>query len=380
METTERMLETSALMQAAGNSGAAMNYMSVAAYFLHLQRHLHQAWQLLERAIEFASQPGVPPSALVDLPRAWQAELLREWNQLDSALELARQGLQLAGQVGYTLYLDEIYMELMRIHLARGELTAAKEALQQVLQLPLLQDNPFYCAWITSVDQVRLWLANSELEQAIGWTQTLEQREPLTSPFAHERQEVARVRVLLAQARAQEALECLEPLLVHAQTVGRWYHVVEMLVLQALGYQMRREETQALKTLIRAVRLAEPEGYIRSFVNEGAPMAALLATLRERERKHGPTPYLDRVLAAFAQEEAIQATQPLPPDRISPREREVLHLLAQGHSNQEIAEALVVTVETVKRHVSSLLAKLGVDNRTQAAMRARSLGLLSDEP
>ena len=133
---------------------------------------------------------------------------------------------------------------------------------------------------------------------------------------------------------------------------------------------------------MRAVRLAEPEGYIRSFVDEGAPVAGLLATLRERERKQGPTPYLDRVLAAFAQEEgAIQATAASPLlDRISPREREVLHLLVQGCSNQEIAEALVVTVETVKRHVSSLLEKLAVDNRTQAAMRARSLGLLSEEP
>ena len=110
-------------------------------------------------------------------------------------------------------------------------------------------------------------------------------------------------------------------------------------------------------------------------------MAALLATLRERERKHGPTPYLDSLLAAFAQEDmAAQAAPPAMPNRISPREREVLRLLAQGCSNQEIAEALVVTVETVKRHVSSLLAKLGVDNRTQAAMRARSLGLFSDEP
>jgi len=157
--------------------------------------------------------------------------------------------------------------------------------------------------------------------------------------------------------------------------------VIELLILQALARHMRREEQAAISALAQAVRLAEPEGYIRSFVNEGAPMAALLATLREREQKQGPTPYLDSLLAAFAQEEgAVQPRQPLLPDRISPREREVLQLLAQGASNQEIAEALVVTVETVKRHVSSLLAKLGVDNRTQAALRAHTLGLLSDKP
>jgi len=116
---------------------------------------------------------------------------------------------------------------------------------------------------------------------------------------------------------------------------------------------------------------------MRTFIDEGAPMATLLAELREWERKHGSTPYLDRLLTAFAQEEgAIQVTQPTVPDRISPREREVLALLAQGQSNQEIADALVVTVETVKCHVSSLLSKLGVENLTQAAMRARTLGFI----
>ena len=188
------------------------------------------------------------------------------------------------------------------------------------------------------------------------------------------------MRLRLVQGKPQEALTLLAPMLEEAMNRQGGKLVIELLILQALAQQTLREEQAAINTLAQAVNLAEPEGYIRSFVDEGAPMAALLATLRERERKHGPTPYLDSVLAAFAQEGgAVQATQPRLPDRISPREREVLHLLAQGCSNQEIAEDLVVTVETVKRHVSSLLSKLGVDNRTQAAMRARSLGLLSNE-
>ena len=102
---------------------------------------------------------------------------------------------------------------------------------------------------------------------------------------------------------------------------------------------------------------------------------------RENEKLLDNQHYLDRVLAPFAQKDAaVQATQPLLPERISPREREVLHLLAQGRSNQEIANALVISVETVKGHVSSLLAKLEVDNRTQVVIRARSLRLLSDRP
>ncbi len=107
-------------------------------------------------------------------------------------------------------------------------------------------------------------------------------------------------------------------------------------------------------------------------------MAALLATLREQERKRGPTPYLDRVLAAFAPQTGAdhRAAQYALPDPLSTREQEVLHLLASGASNQEIAERLVITLDTVKRHMSNILSKLGASNRTQAVTRARSLGML----
>lgn len=107
-------------------------------------------------------------------------------------------------------------------------------------------------------------------------------------------------------------------------------------------------------------------------------MATLLATLRERERKRGPTLYLDSVLAAFTAQRGAdyRTAQHSLPDPLSTREQEVLHLLAGGASNQEIAERLVITLDTVKRHVSNILSKLGASNRTQAVTRARSLGLL----
>ena len=161
--------------------------------------------------------------------------------------------------------------------------------------------------------------------------------------------------------------------------------MIEIRLLQALAYQMHRQETQALNALSEAVRLAEPEGYIRRFVDEGAPMEALLYRLRRRDRKHGPTPYLDTLLAAFQQEkmEHLQATartkaQPLS-DPLSQRELEVLQLLASGVSNQEIAQELVIAYDTVKRHVSHIFAKLGVQNRVQAVRQAQELGLLDGE-
>jgi LuxR family maltose regulon positive regulatory protein len=139
--------------------------------------------------------------------------------------------------------------------------------------------------------------------------------------------------------------------------------------------------------MAQALSIGEPEGYIRRFVDEGPLMATLLSKLRNQERKKGPTPYLDMLLAAFSPERKAGqfgktgedvSTHPLL-DPLSERELEVLHLLARGASNLEIAEELVVAVNTVKHHVSMILSKLRASNRTQAVAQARSLGLLPDE-
>ena len=114
-------------------------------------------------------------------------------------------------------------------------------------------------------------------------------------------------RILLATAQPAGALQRLEPVLQRATAGKRWGHVIEIRLLQALAYQMLQEETQALDALSEAVRLAEPEGYIRSFVDEGAPMAALLSKLRDEQCKQGPTPYLDGLLAAFPK--PVQSTE-----------------------------------------------------------------------
>ncbi len=295
----------------------------------------------------------------------------------------------------------------MRIHLSRGDIEAASKALQQVAQAPLTVDNLYYRALTISVEQARLWLATGDLERATRWAQELEHRERPLSSFAREREEVARARILLAQAgrvpiyraRATEALDVLASLLLNAQTTERWDNVIEMLLLQALAYQMGHQETQALTVLAQAVRLAEPEGYVRRFVDEGALMAALLSKLQKQQRKQGPTPYLDSLLVVFSSDGRVREPGNPDPGRmslpakttehvqqqslldpLSERKLDVLRLLARGASNQEIAEVLVVALSTVKHHVSTILSKLGASNRTQAVAQARSLGLLPDEP
>ena len=203
-----------------------------------------------------------------------------------------------------------------------------------------------------------------------------EKRHP--APLARELEDMALVRIVLAQHRNAEALVRLVPLLEAATKQERWGNVIELLLLQTLAYLGHQGEKAALTALTQAVHLAEPEGYIRCFADEGVPMADLLSELRDRQRRQGPTPYLDKVLAAFAQQTGAdqRTAQQTLPEPLSTREQEVLHLLAGGASNQEIAETLVITLDTVKRHVSNILSKLGASNRTQAVTRARSLGML----
>ncbi len=389
----------STLMQAADNVGAAVSFLCMTASLLHLQGQLHAAWQTYQDAIALGRGPENVPFVAVGLAYAYQADLLREWNRLDEALEFALRGLHLAEQGGYNIvYLGRGYQALVRTYLSQGELEAAQATLQEMLQLPLLAQNPYQQATLASVEQVRLWVAGGKGERAVHWAMGLNHRERTRAPLASEREEVALVRACLLQEQSAEALTRLERVLERATAQQRWSQVIEARLLQALAYQVNQQEHEALSALASAVRLAEPEGYIRSFLDEGTPMETLLSSLRAQEQKQGPTPYLDTVLASFSSlsfrkekphpELHTSTSSPRLPheqaylllDPLSEREQEVLRLLAQGASNQEIAEQLVVTAATIKFHVSNILSKLQARNRTQAVARARSLGLLSAEP
>ena len=407
-------LQASSLAQVAGKPALAISVLGTTVLSMLGTGRLHEAQQLAQQAILLGkTQSGDVLFPEVGWPALLQADILREWNDLSAALELAEEARSLCEQT--TSLTSLVYLLCrcsvrLRIALSSGNLGTARLALRQFEHIGSRMNRPTYLyfrSFFTTVDQVRLWLACGELDRATRWAQA-EEREWYGTPFAHEREEVARARISLAKKQPTAALQRLEPVLIRASTGQRWGHVIEMRLLQAQAYQMRQQETQALNALSQALRLAEPEGYIRSFVDEGPEMAALLSRLRARQSKYGPTPYMDTVIATFSQESTRHEPRPVDTviaaspqestqheprsslieqqakvqlllDPLTQREREVLEHLAQGASNQQIAYELVIAIDTVKRHVSQILAKLDVQNRVQAVLRAQDLGLLSQE-
>ncbi len=155
--------------------------------------------------------------------------------------------------------------------------------------------------------------------------------------------------------------------------MGRTGSVIEILVLRAIAFQGKRDVAQALSFLERAMALAEPEGYVRVFLDEGEPMARLL---HQAQAHHLETAHLPQLLSALPRTSDTAAPTPQPLlEPLSARELEVLKLIAAGHSNEEIAAKLIISVKTAKRHISNIYGKLGVKSRTQAVALARELKL-----
>jgi LuxR family transcriptional regulator, maltose regulon positive regulatory protein len=166
------------------------------------------------------------------------------------------------------------------------------------------------------------------------------------------------------------------------EAAGRTGKLIEILTLQAVALWERNRREQAVGSLTRALALAEPEGYVRTLVDEGAKVGELLSAILEaRQRGHPdatrtPARYLTKLLAIHAQESATPGAGERLSEPLSERELEVLALVASGKSNLEIASSLFVSLSTVKTHINNLYRKLGARSRTQAIARARDLDLI----
>ncbi len=309
-------------------------------------------------------------------------DLLREWNELDAAERHLVDGMDLVKGT-LPVFADEVtlgYIALARLQQARGEYSRALATLDAFMDLA--RQRHFVPQLLARGRAVRaqVELAQANLAAAIRWADESGLSladEDLSYPL--EQEYLALARVCIAQGRddparpfLQEALGLLDRLLQDAEAKARLGSALEILVLRALALQAHGDRIGALTTLEHALTRAEPEGYIRLFVDEGVPMRTLL------RQAHGIVPdYVATLLAVFGEQHvsAVPAGSMLA-EPLTEREREVLGLLSTGASNREIARRLVVSLGTVKKHVSNICGKLGVQSRMQAIARARALQLV----
>jgi LuxR family maltose regulon positive regulatory protein len=352
-------------------------------------RRLHRAVDLYRQALRLAEQRPFPAAGLAHVG---MGELLYEWNDLDGAMHHLTEGIELGERSGSTDIVFPGHALLARVKWARGDLDGAVRMIREDEWSAHSMNLSSRALNRIAAHGARLRLAQGDVSAAARLLEEhgigVDNHVNHLSIFEH----VMLARVLIAQNENDVALGLLERLLGVAEATRSMGSAIETLAVLALAAGAQGDEAQAIAALERALSLAEPEGYVRTFVDEGEPMAVLLQNaLRARrgERfislQNASPEYAVALLTAFrrssgsraltTETDLLQVVHPLP-DPLSERELEVLRLVAAGKSNREISRQLFVTVDTVKKHLTHIFGKLGVRSRTQAAARARELRLI----
>lgn len=361
--------ESIRLCRVAGNVDGLLFAAARLLEVLSLSGQLRRAETVFEQVLEYAGERTGPDMGLVYIGIG---EVYRELNRLERARSYLEQGLEMcrpfeAWRAGVTAGV----ISLARVLAAAGQPGAALQALQE------LEDQPSPAA---AREHARLRLAGGDLEAAGRWARRSGLSATGEADYAREADHLTLARVLIARGDLDGATALLARLSQAAEAGGRMGRVIEIQLLLALAGQAGGDAARALAALEQALSLAEPEGYVRIFVDAGEPLAQLLRQAAAR----GIAPaYAGRLLAAFQAEEkrsaAPPAPSPAPPPLLDPlteRELETLKFLATDLSVPEIAAEMVVAVSTLRTHIKRIYSKLDVHSRIEAIHRAQELKLL----
>jgi LuxR family transcriptional regulator, maltose regulon positive regulatory protein len=356
------------------SAGRSLNYPSMTmtatytlAQMLRIQGRLHQSAQVLHDALVFAKAHRQARLSYCGILHIGLAETLYEWNALNDVEAELQTGVDLCRQGGMSVLVELGLLNQVQLKYARGDRSGA---------LQILDENQAnWHAYRENVELLRLrWRAEQgELSGLADWVGRVDLSVGKKVGVSRFFQLSYAVFFLSLLDRNQEAMEILECLQRAAQAAGLSGWLVSVLVLQSVVWGKLHNEARALDCLRQALDLAQPEGYVRVFLNRGQPVHELL---RLYQKRNGGSEFLSRLLAAFDQRSTGQPEAALKQGVLSKREVELLRLVAAGCSNKEIACQLVISVGTVKRHVINIFNKLDVKNRTEAVARARELKLL----
>ena len=355
--------EVISISQASGNSMVTLAATTCLGQIQEAENQLYLAAESYRHVLQLVGDPPWPATceAYLGLARVYY-----QWNDLDAAEQHGQQSFQLAMQMVSVDTPAACGVLLARLKLARGDVASATALLAKAEQFAR-QHNFVHWMPEVAVIQVLIFLHQGNLAAAAHLAQMHEL--PLS-----------RARVHLAQGDTSAALAVLEAWRDQMEAKGLQDERLKVMVLQAVALQAHGEKDQAVQVLCDALALAAPGGFIRLFVDEGPPMAHLLSAAAARGMMPDYTRQLLAALEADAQKH--ENTFSLPPpaqpliEPLSPRELEILHLMAAGLSNQEMCERLFLALSTVKGHNRNIFGKLQVQRRTEAVARARELGLL----
>ncbi len=353
------------------------------------QGRLRKARSIYERGLQLATKQGGPALRGAADMHVGMSEIYREWNDLPAAMRRLLQSQELGALNGLPKNPYRWRVAMARIREALGDLDGALDLYDEAEPLYLSDFSPNVRplpAW-----KARIWIKQGDWEQALDWAR--ERKLPIDEEpsYLREFEQITFARILLSQAQRDaadrslhEAMGFLARLLEAAEAGGRMGSVVEILILQAIARQMQDDIRTALAALERALKLAEPEGYVRMFVDEGAALAALL---RKAATARIMPDYTGKLLAAFEAERNGSAEDTPPAatqvstflnEPLSQRELDILRLFKTELSGPEIAQELVIALSTVRTHTKSIYGKLNVNSRRAAVNRAIDLGLIRD--
>ncbi|HET7087963.1 MAG TPA: tetratricopeptide repeat protein, partial [Anaerolineae bacterium] len=387
--TADRLLEENirASRQAGDVIGVSASLRRLGSLCM-LRGQLHRAREFYQRSVDVCAEAPGQPWSVAARSLVHLGELAYEWNDLTASARYLSQALDLLAKSipGWGLL---GHVVLAHVKQAQGDGDGARQAMETARQLAIESDTELDDV-LVEVHAARLSLAQGDLGAALRWAQArrasavLDAGSPVKDAEALIRSELMLeieqtflARVYVANDQAGEALTILKPPLEAAEKRGRTGSLIRLLAVQALALAAQGEREPAAQILQRALTLAEPEGYVRTFVDEGDQMRMLMADCRWQMEKSARrarrtswsavSVYLDKLMAAFGQPPATSQSTTishLPSaigqmvEPLSERELEVLHLIAEGLSNQEIAQRLFLSVPTVKWHTTHIYGKL----------------------